>query len=111
MRFYQSIIVFLFGLSVFAQEKPVDFDSVDSLYREDQFYAGLNYNLLLEKPSGVSQEKISFGFSAGFLRDMPIEVMQLWLKEDSDPIITLSDVSVSKALNSPFVIVLLKTKE
>ena len=46
-----------------------------------------------------------------FLRDMPIEVMQLWLKEDSDPIITLSDVSVSKALNSPFVIVLLKTKE
>jgi hypothetical protein len=30
---------------------------VDSLYREDQFYLGLNYNTLLNKPVGISQQK------------------------------------------------------
>ena len=78
MRFYQSIILFLFGLSVFAQEKPIDFDAVDSLYREDQFYFGLTYNKLQKIPEGLSQNKFSTGFSLGFLRDMPINKARTW---------------------------------
>ena len=72
MRFYQSIILFLFGLSTFAQEKPVDFDAVDSLYREDQFYFSITYNILQNLPANVSGTKFSPGVSFGFLRDMPI---------------------------------------
>jgi len=46
--------------------------AIDSLYREDQFYAGFTYNLLLNTREGVSQNKFSAGFTGGFLRDMPI---------------------------------------
>jgi len=78
MRFLKSIVFFLFGLSVFAQEKTVDFDAVDSLYREDQFYFGLTYNKLQNTPSGLSQNKFSSGITVGFLRDMPINKARTW---------------------------------
>jgi hypothetical protein len=71
------IVVFLlFSISVFAQENsfaevPVT-TKIDSLYREDQFYLGITYNLLKNAPAGFSNDKFSTGFSAGFLRDMPI---------------------------------------
>jgi len=45
---------------------------IDSLYREDQFYFGFTLNTLQKKPAGLNQSKFSSGFSAGFLRDMPI---------------------------------------
>jgi hypothetical protein len=44
----------------------------DSLYREDQFYIGVTYNLISNSPSAFSQDKISTGFFAGVLRDFPI---------------------------------------
>jgi hypothetical protein len=45
---------------------------VDSLYREDQFYVGVTYNLPLSLPSGTNVRGLSGGFQLGFLRDMPI---------------------------------------
>lgn len=45
---------------------------VDSLYREDQFYFGVTYNLLSEIPINFSQTGFSSGFHLGFIRDMPI---------------------------------------
>ena len=45
---------------------------VDSLYREDQFYIGITYNLLLNTPPGVRSRGLSGGIQGGFLRDMPI---------------------------------------
>ena len=60
-------------MSSFAQEIETEKEQapvkIDSLYREDQFYLGLNYNRLLDGPVGVSQQKISLGVAAGFLRD------------------------------------------
>lgn len=56
-------------IETLAKQNPA---KIDSLYREDQFYVGLNYNTLQNKPVGVSQQKISLGITAGFLRDMPI---------------------------------------
>lgn len=44
----------------------------DSLYREDQFYIGMTYNLVGNSPTAFSQDKFSTGFSAGVLRDFPI---------------------------------------
>ena len=76
MRFFLSCFLFLSFSNGFSQEAVFSIDTlnvkIDSLYREDQFYAQLNYNSIVKKPNGVTQEKISFGFGAGFLRDMPI---------------------------------------
>jgi hypothetical protein len=54
---------------------PIEADStviVDNKYREDQFYLSVTYNLLGNKPNGVSQSGFSSGYHLGFIRDMPI---------------------------------------
>ncbi len=74
------IFLFLFcSFGSFSQELPVQtvrdtvfYTKVDSLYREDQFYLGITYNLLQQKPAGFSQNGFSSGINIGFLRDMPI---------------------------------------
>ena len=38
---------------------------VDSLYREDQFYIGITYNLLLNTPPGVRSRGLSGGIQGG----------------------------------------------
>lgn len=70
-------LVFLFSFfPALAQENPnaalSSTAKIDSLYREDQFYIGVTYNVLKNTPTGFSNDKFSTGFSAGFLRDMPI---------------------------------------
>jgi hypothetical protein len=76
MRLFLGCFLFISFFKGFSQGNEFSIDTlhvkIDSLYREDQFYAGINYNSLLNKPAGLSQDKISFGFSAGFLRDMPV---------------------------------------
>lgn len=76
MRIVLSCFLFLSVFNVFSQENTTIEDTtsvkVDSLYREDQFYFAITYNTLVDKPTGLSQNKFSSGFSAGFLRDMPI---------------------------------------
>ena len=75
MRLSLSVLLLLLASKVFSQEIPTlppPMIAVDSLYREDQFYVGFTYNLLLDIPKGVSQNKFSAGFTGGFLRDMPI---------------------------------------
>jgi len=59
--------VFQYSFSQEIENKPVD-----SLYKEDQFYAGLTYNFLGNKPINLSQSGFSFGFHFGFIKDMPI---------------------------------------
>jgi hypothetical protein len=73
MRNHFIILAFFFVTTfVTAQKEVVDFDVVDSLYREDQFYLTFTYNNLNKSPNGVKQNKFSPGVSFGFLRDMPI---------------------------------------
>ncbi len=72
MRIYLSILAFMISSSISAQEAIVDFDSVDSLYREDQFYFNFTYNNLRNTPTDFRQNKFSSGVGAGFLRDMPL---------------------------------------
>ncbi|MDO1499205.1 outer membrane beta-barrel protein [Winogradskyella maritima] len=45
---------------------------VDNRYLEDQFYLGLTYNFLLEKPDAVSQSNLSYGLQGGLIKDIPL---------------------------------------
>lgn len=71
MRFYHLFMLFVCS-AVFAQDTIPNFAAIDSLYREDQFYLGISYNLLQNRNDGIRQNKISYGLTGGFLRDMPI---------------------------------------
>lgn len=71
----KHLFLFLFLSSFFslqAQEIEEVTPAVDSLYREDQVYIGVSFNLLGNTPSGVSQNGFSGGVQLGFIRDMPI---------------------------------------
>lgn len=76
MRLIFSYLFLISFFSVFAQEeakpelKPVV--KIDSLYREDQFYFSVTYNLLVQNPESLKQDRFSAGISFGFLRDMPV---------------------------------------
>jgi hypothetical protein len=76
MRIFLSCFLLVSFFNVYSQDSEKLQKSqnikIDSLYREDQFYMGLTYNTLQQKPSGLSQNKFSTGLSLGFLRDMPI---------------------------------------
>jgi hypothetical protein len=70
VRKYIVLIGFIFFGCLSAQEDNAV--RVDSLYKEDQFYAGVTYNLLGKKPTNLKQNGFSLGFHAGFIKDMPI---------------------------------------
>ncbi|WP_430410462.1 porin family protein [Kordia sp.] len=54
-------------------EKAVVIDTLpDNNYREDQFYIGLTYNILQNRPSDISQNNLSNGLHLGIIRDFPI---------------------------------------
>lgn len=75
MRLLLSCLFLVSFFNSFAQEVKPELQpivKIDSLYREDQFYFSISYNLLVQGPSGLKQDKFSAGISGGFLRDMPI---------------------------------------
>lgn len=77
MKFCFSFIVALIGVFGFGQEQnnsPV----VDSLFREDQFYFSVSYNLLQNRPTGFKQYSFSPALTVGFLRDFPISKNRHW---------------------------------
>ena len=83
MKFYpvkKLILIFLITtlphfLTAQEVQEEISVDSgknVDLLYREDQFYVGLTYNILTKKPYGIFSKGFSGGFHLGFLRDFPL---------------------------------------
>lgn len=45
---------------------------VDNSYKEDQFYAGVTYNVIGKIPDGISQTGFSNGVHFGFIKDIPV---------------------------------------
>lgn len=82
MRFSFVFFSVLLAFSSFSQELNIKEQGfkvpVDSLYREDQLYAGLQFCFLNNRPQGVTNENISLGFNFGFLRDFPINKARTW---------------------------------
>ncbi|MCF8274183.1 MAG: PorT family protein [Flavobacteriaceae bacterium] len=65
------LIFFLITISLCSFSQEEDTKIVDSLYKEDQFYAGITYNILGKRPSNLSQSGFSLGFHLGFIKDIP----------------------------------------
>jgi len=64
------LLIVLFSISVKAQS--VVEASPGSKYLEDQFYVGLTYNFLLNKPADVTQSNLSYGLQGGVIKDIPL---------------------------------------
>lgn len=80
MNFIRLIVfIVLFPLCLSAQEtEEVVKAPVDSLYREDQFYLSLSYNLVQNSPGIFKQFSFSPAITFGFLRDIPFVKSRRW---------------------------------
>lgn len=77
MRLLFSCLFFVSFFNAFAQQQDAKVEikpivKIDSLYREDQFYFSVTYNMFTDIPQKFKQNKFSLGLSGGFLRDMPV---------------------------------------
>lgn len=72
------MLVLIFGALSFSQSKDSISTTLDDKYREDQFYASITYNLLIDNPESISQGDFSTGFHLGFIRDMPFNQKRNW---------------------------------
>ena len=68
MNRFHLLVLVLISPMLCAQQS----DSQDLRYLEDQFYLGLTYNSLLERPEGVNQRSLSYGLQGGFIKDIPL---------------------------------------
>ncbi len=71
MRNCFQLLLICFGFTLSAQTVQ-DTLVPDPDYLEDQFYVGVTYNLLLNKPERVKQRNLSYGLQAGFIKDIPL---------------------------------------
>ncbi len=71
MRNAFCILVALFFLTMSMNAQEAD-QVVDLNYLEDQFYVGLTYNFILNKPADVNQQNLSYGLQLGFIKDLPL---------------------------------------
>ena len=61
-------LLFLFcGASLFAQKDSLQ---IGDRYADDQLYAIISYNQMYDQPSGIFRSGFSYGFSAGFMKDV-----------------------------------------
>lgn len=70
--------LFLFILSFFTNAvfSQLDTLKVDPHYLEDQLYFGTTYNTFAKTPSAFVQDGFSYGFSTGFIRDIPFNKLR-----------------------------------
>lgn len=72
MKKYLLLPLLFFSVSATAQLDTIAAALDDSRYFEDQFYLGLYYNALLDQPDETGQNKLSYGFMGGFIKDLPL---------------------------------------
>ncbi len=72
MKHFFSILTVLFAFSNAYAQDSTDVKDIDLKYLEDQFYIGVTYNLMVNRPSDVSQNNLSNGIHLGFIKDIPI---------------------------------------
>ena len=68
---YVVYLLFLFFYFLSLAQELIPQSEEDYVYREDQFYIGVSYNVFAFTPSGMNPEGISAGFQFGFLERFP----------------------------------------
>lgn len=68
----KSLFIFCSLFLFFKLHAQVENDTIDTRYLEDQIYLSLTYNILVDKPTTISQNGFSGGVSVGFIKDLPI---------------------------------------
>lgn len=69
---WHLFFLFILPLCITAQDRNNIPQVIDSLYREDQIYFGITYNIVTGQPSGIQSSQFSGGFHTGFIRDFPL---------------------------------------
>ena len=76
--FKYSSIFFLLTIALYipvnAQDSITKPKLIAEKYLEDQFYAVIAYNALLNKPNNVIQRNLSYSLQFGFIKDIPINL-------------------------------------
>ncbi len=70
MRHYVVFVLTVFFLYVSSAQDTLQ--EPDMNYLEDQFYIGLTYNYIVNKPESVNQQNLSYGLQLGFIKDLPL---------------------------------------
>jgi len=63
------LLITTLTLGLNAQQEALE---VDPNYLEDQFYVGITYNFILNKPDPITQRNLSYGLDVGFIKDIPL---------------------------------------
>lgn len=66
------VLVVLGITSVIRAQTVRDSIAANPRYFEDQFYLGITYSFLLNKPAEVTQQNLSYGLQGGFIKDIPL---------------------------------------
>ncbi len=67
-----TFLLIVFSIHGIWSQEIKEVSDIDTRYFEDQFYGALTYNLLANRPSGVSQNSFSYGLQLGFIKDIPL---------------------------------------
>lgn len=70
-KYFGCILFLLFSIFGSAQSGLDNTANRSSKYLEDQFYIGLGYNFLTDKPADVVQRSLSYNLQTGFIKDIP----------------------------------------
>ncbi len=71
MKYVMLFLIGSIAVQGWSQESPAS-ATVDENYLEDQFYLGVTYNLLLNKPTDITQRNLSYGIMGGIIKDIPL---------------------------------------
>ena len=69
MKYIQTFFILFLTLNIYSQKDSLQ---VGDTYWEDQFYINVSYNVLNNQPIEVATSGFSFGFSGGYIKDIPI---------------------------------------
>ena len=72
MKYIIIGLIALLSILTMNAQNTVAIKNLDSLYREDQIYLSVTYNILNNKLQNMSQNGFSGGFQLGLIRDFPI---------------------------------------
>lgn len=69
MKYIPAFFILFTTFCIYSQKDSLQ---VGDMYWEDQFYINVSYNVLNNQPTEVAKSGFSFGFSGGYIKDMPI---------------------------------------